>query len=240
MFEYDTRVIAKICGTAEIGLRTPTLATVEDVKKPEPPPEAVLIEAKRKSIRPTLSIRRAAADAGISEGRWRQIAKGYQSVTSEIIAPVRAPADTVAEMIRAIGGLSYSDLEKLRSSRPDVVAVISANQAAGVVDESSGTPDFITASSTLTLDRLREARRQIDFAIQELEQGATHDQAQEPRPQTTGQEHGGQSADEGAPIGSQDEHDLAADRGPKLKREMFREWDQHDAVDDPPDDENPA
>ncbi len=68
---------------------------------PNPPPEALLIEARRKASRPKLSAREASRRADISEGRWRQIAKGYTSVGG-LHAPVVAPADTLARMARVV------------------------------------------------------------------------------------------------------------------------------------------
>ncbi|SPX87633.1 hypothetical protein [Mycobacteroides abscessus] len=68
----------------------------------EVPPEAALIEGLRTAVRPPLSVRTAAQDAGISEGRWRQIAKGYNQATRDVRVPVRAPADTLARMARTV------------------------------------------------------------------------------------------------------------------------------------------
>lgn len=67
-----------------------------------PPPEAVLIEEARKVIRPTVSVRLAAAKSNISEGRWRQIVKGYQTAKPDLDIPVRAPAATLARMADAV------------------------------------------------------------------------------------------------------------------------------------------
>jgi hypothetical protein len=49
------------------------------------------------------SVRRLAAMAGISEGRWRQIVNGYQSVGRGDYAAVTAPALTLARMARTVG-----------------------------------------------------------------------------------------------------------------------------------------
>ena len=70
---------------------------------PERPPEAALIEERRKAIRPKLSVRQAASRADISEGRWRQIALGYTSAAAGIKVPVSAPAETVARMAKVVG-----------------------------------------------------------------------------------------------------------------------------------------
>lgn len=78
---------------------------------PEPPPEALLIERRRADVRPRLSVRAAAGQAGLSESRWRQIAKGYQAATADLLVPVSAPADTLARMALAVGATSR-DLEE--------------------------------------------------------------------------------------------------------------------------------
>lgn len=74
------------------------------------------IEMARKRISPPMSARRAAEIAGISEGRWRQIVKGYQAIGDGHRAPVEGPANTVARMARAVG-LAPVDLEL--ALRPD-------------------------------------------------------------------------------------------------------------------------
>lgn len=65
-------------------------------ERPEPPPEARLIAATLK--RAHMSVREAARRAGISEGRWRQIMNGYQTVSAGVHIPVIGPAETVARM----------------------------------------------------------------------------------------------------------------------------------------------
>lgn len=69
----------------------------------EPPPEALLVERLRTAARPKLSIRAAADAAGISDARWRQIAKGYNQASKDVRVPARAPADTLARMAKAVG-----------------------------------------------------------------------------------------------------------------------------------------
>lgn len=70
---------------------------------PTQPAEAELIERLRQAVRPKLSVRKAAESAGISEGRWRQIAKGYNQVSKDTVVPSIAPADTLARMARVVG-----------------------------------------------------------------------------------------------------------------------------------------
>lgn len=69
-------------------------------ERPAPPAEGSLITAALKSSK--LSAREAARRAGISEGRWRQISQGFQTVSRQHV-PVRGPADTVARMAQVVG-----------------------------------------------------------------------------------------------------------------------------------------
>lgn len=71
-------------------------------------PEGELIDNARR--RSGLSAREAAGAAGISEGRWRHIVKGYQAVTADNRIPAHAPADTLARMAEVVG-VSASELE---------------------------------------------------------------------------------------------------------------------------------
>ena len=82
---------------------------------PGPPPEGILIEAARKRI--GLSIRESARRAGISEGWWRQVARGYQTLSGGAWGPVQAPPETVAKMARVVQ-LSAAQVEN-EGRRPD-------------------------------------------------------------------------------------------------------------------------
>lgn len=68
---------------------------------PPPRPEGELIAEYQK--RSGLSVRQAARRAGISEGWWRQIVKGHQTLSGGGIGPVKGPAETVARMAFAVG-----------------------------------------------------------------------------------------------------------------------------------------
>lgn len=68
---------------------------------PDPPPEGVLIESCRHDA--GLSVREAARRAVISEGWWRQVVKGYQSLSGGSYGLVRdVPARTIARMAKAV------------------------------------------------------------------------------------------------------------------------------------------
>jgi len=73
-------------------------------------PEGALIGSTLKHMRPPKSGRTAAKEAGISEGRWRQIVSGYASMGHGRKAPVVAPALTLARMARTVG-LTPDDLQ---------------------------------------------------------------------------------------------------------------------------------
>ena len=90
---------------------------------PEPPPEGVLIESARKQ-HPEISIREAARRAGISEGWWRQVVKGYQSHSGGTYGTVRdVPAETVARMAKATGRVTPQQMEDL-GQRADAAAIM--------------------------------------------------------------------------------------------------------------------
>lgn len=121
----------------------------------EPPAEAELIHRLRTAFRPSLSIRAAAKEAEISEGRWRQIEKGYQQVTKSVRAPVRAPAQTLARMAQAVSaspdqlrGANRPDaaveLERLLLAKSPVFGGESKDPRAGFTDEDweEGKGDF--------------------------------------------------------------------------------------------------
>jgi transcriptional regulator with XRE-family HTH domain len=71
------------------------------VDRPAPPAWGVLITAALRAA--GMSAREAARRAGISEGRWRQIASGYQVVSPGAYAQVRGPAATLARMATVAG-----------------------------------------------------------------------------------------------------------------------------------------
>ena len=78
-----------------------------DPARPAPTPwGAAIAAACREAGR---SARAAARQAGLSEGRWRQITSGYQVVSPGVYAPVRGPAATVARMA-AVAGLTPAQL----------------------------------------------------------------------------------------------------------------------------------
>jgi hypothetical protein len=71
-----------------------------------------------------LSAREAARRAGISEGRWRQIAGGYQVVSAGVYAPVHGPAQTLARMA-AVVGVTAAQLTE--AGRPDAARALASS-----------------------------------------------------------------------------------------------------------------
>lgn len=106
--------------------------------RPEPPPWGTLITDSLHRTR--LSAREAARRAGISEGRWRQIAGGYQVVSAGVYAPVRGPAATLARMA-AVVGVTPAQLKQV--GRADAARELTAAPAGA-------------AAGTEVLQRIRE------------------------------------------------------------------------------------
>lgn len=71
-----------------------------DERPPQPPEGRLIADAMKRS---GLSGRKAAALAGISEGRFRQIVNGYQVVRAGVYVPVEGPPDTVARLAQTVG-----------------------------------------------------------------------------------------------------------------------------------------
>ncbi|AKJ72131.1 hypothetical protein GMA1_34 [Gordonia phage GMA1] len=156
MFENDTLAIAKVRQILAARLRTPTLCNVSDMGTPTQPEEARIIDHAQKTAVPAISMRKAAEMAGISDGRWRQIVKGYQG-TGQGRIPVVAPSETVARMALVVG-VTDSQLED--AGRTDAAEVLRKLLA------SSEQPDV--ELSTVPIDRLLgEVRRRVVGATPE-------------------------------------------------------------------------
>jgi transcriptional regulator with XRE-family HTH domain len=106
-------------------------------ERPPPPPWGALLTSALRSA--GLSAREGARRAGISEGRWRQIASGYQVVSPGVYAPVHGPAQTVARMAAAAG---VSPAQLTGAGRPDAATALASRHA--------------DASHELMLQRVRE------------------------------------------------------------------------------------
>jgi len=104
-----------------------------------------------------MSGRRAAELAGMSEGRWRQIAKGYMAAGGGHAIPVIAPADTLARMALAVG-VTADELRKAgREDAADVLTMLIGMEAEGEWQR-----------GRTVLDRLIGLPNELDGVIAEL------------------------------------------------------------------------
>lgn len=89
----------------------------------------------------------------MSDSRWRQIIKGYRQETKDVRVPVRAPADTLARMARAVGATA----EQLREA--------GRSDAADELDTTISAVGTITASGSASGEVTRGAagRRDLDL-----------------------------------------------------------------------------
>lgn len=83
--------------------RTYASHAVDMTTTPPQLPEGALIASAQAQHSPRLSNRKAAGLAGMSEGRWRHIVAGYQTVSAGVHVPVVPPAETLARMAHAVG-----------------------------------------------------------------------------------------------------------------------------------------
>jgi len=86
---------------------------------PRQPREGRLIEDAAKAS--GLSVKKLAANAEISDTRWRHIVRGYQPAPGGGVNPVTAPANTLARMALAVG-VSADDLA--RTGRTDAAELM--------------------------------------------------------------------------------------------------------------------
>jgi hypothetical protein len=93
-------------------------------QRPSPPPWGILLTNALADAQ--LSAREASRRAGISEGRWRQIASGYQVVSAGVYAPVHGPAQTLAKMA-AVAGVTAAQLTD--AGRPDAAKALASQES---------------------------------------------------------------------------------------------------------------
>ncbi|MEN3225204.1 helix-turn-helix domain-containing protein [Mycolicibacterium porcinum] len=110
------------------------------MREPMQPPEAEFLERLRTAAKPSLSVRAAAKEAGISDSRWRQIIKGYRQETKDLRIPVRAPADTLARMATVVQA-SPEELDAVgRSDAADIMRA-AADRTMSALDEQEPKPE---------------------------------------------------------------------------------------------------
>jgi hypothetical protein len=104
----------------------------------EAPPEAALIEKLREELPDKESkIARVAKKAGISESRWRQIAKGYQQVDKGTQLRVVAPPGTLARMARAVGATPEALEQAGRSDAAQELSKLPSAASVSMLDDLS-------------------------------------------------------------------------------------------------------
>ena len=132
--------------------------------RPEQPPEGALIQ--RAVDRRRASVRKLAAVAGISEGRWRQIVNGYQSVGRGEYLPVTAPPLTLARMAGAAGvdaaqlreagrADAAEELERLKDDEPAATTPAAAHLAETAIRKIEEVIDFPGLTDSMRVDTIR-------------------------------------------------------------------------------------
>ena len=149
-------------------------------ERPEPPPWGALITAALRSAK--LSARQAARQAGLSEGRWRQITGGYQVVSPGVYAPVRGPAATLARMA-AVAGVAPAELRA--AGREDAARLLAARAADSRPDD-----ELLQRIRAMSSDQARELLAQIAVQLGIAETGT----AQAGAAQAGGAQAGGAQA----------------------------------------------
>lgn len=123
-----------------------------------PSPAARLIEQRRKAR--GMSIREAAKRAELSEGRWRQIAKGYQQLAQGARAPVTTPPATIARMAMAVGATSDELVAVGERDVADIVRNVTASRLRHPSRMGSGQPPS-SLGLVRTDDLLAELARRL-------------------------------------------------------------------------------
>ncbi|WP_313276990.1 hypothetical protein [Timonella senegalensis] len=135
---------------------------------------ATLIDGERKRL--GYSIRHAAELANISEGRWRQIAKGYQQMAGGVRAPVNAPSETLARMAEAVKFTRESlvdalgpdeSVDGLMSQVLDDMSRRARWAELSVVSGEPGTPDYFRDFESWVAD-LQERIESLEIEVEDL------------------------------------------------------------------------
>ena len=106
----------------------------------EPSRIARIIEAHREAE--GVSVRSAAKKAGLSEGRWRQIAKGYQQATRDVRVPVNAPVETLVRMALALHMTTYDFARAVDDSEEGQAVAKFRTALAAALPKPEGSPMF--------------------------------------------------------------------------------------------------
>ena len=128
-------------------------------------PEGRLISAAANAS--GLSVRRLAANANVSETRWRQVARGWQPDASGNPVPAKASAETLARMAWVVGVTPEQLVEAGRGDAAGLLATMGdAGRASltllpGGARRAPDEIDMIYASQTMTAAEKLERIRQV-------------------------------------------------------------------------------
>lgn len=128
---------------------------------PEQTPEGRLLsEAVKASGR---SARQFAANAGMSDTRWRQIIRGHQPDPKGGLMPVKAPPLTLARMAKAAGVTAEQLKEVGREDAAIVMPTLDADvERQGQMDRAGGDEiELIYASRTMNAEEKLRAIRMV-------------------------------------------------------------------------------
>lgn len=97
------------------------------------------------------SVRSLAANAGISDTRWRQVVKGWQPGPGGDPIPVRAPALTLARMAWAVGADGIALAEAGRVDAADLLDKLQAGSAGSGIPmpAAGGGVDFVYSNNVV-------------------------------------------------------------------------------------------
>lgn len=136
---------------------------------PRQPREGSLIEDAAKAS--GLSVKKLAANAGISDTRWRHIVRGYQPAPNGTVNPVTAPANTLAKMALAVdvtpeelaktGRTDAADLLARMKAGAGAVTTTGAVRGVGVMDSGADEIDLIYESISMSAEQKLKAIRQV-------------------------------------------------------------------------------
>lgn len=146
---------------------------------PEQTPEGKLIEEAAKAS--GRSARQLAANAGMSDTRWRQVVRGQQPGPKGDPIAVKAPSLTLARMAQATG-VSAEQLEEV--GRDDAATAlrglsVSSSGPGGFADAPGDEIDMIYASRSMTAEEKLRAIRKVLHLRAQVEQGQHEEAAAE-------------------------------------------------------------
>lgn len=125
---------------------------------PKPPPEALLIAAKRQAKVPRLSRTQAALRAGMSATRWRQLEDGAILIRGRRY-PETAPDDTLARMAWVVGA---SPAELRKAGRDGAAVALETilsdppDEVSQLIEAVQDSREFTERQKRALIDRLRE------------------------------------------------------------------------------------